>query len=600
MSARFCAVLPPYLLQHMAFKSPDARVRAMALQTLGLTENFRGQRSILSQVMPLEAEAIPGESKLTYDARGGQNLPGVLAWQEGGRATGQREVDEATEGAHRTYELLDHAFGWKSLNGRNMRMVSTARYGRNYCNPPDAPVWMADFSFRPLGEVREGDEVIGWQKIMGHRGAGISPRKVLCPATVLAVVRRRAQLVRVELESGRTLRCTPDHQWLVYRSSHRDPGPRGRNGTFRAAEAGENLVRVIDPTPRLMDRQKIWAAGYLAGIYDGEGTGERIAQYLDINPHIYARIKDVFRQLGLLCGGDFKSIWFRGDGDRGARKQSLVNFVNWGNPAKRDHYLTDAILGARWQIPDRVVSVRPDGEGDVVSMQTTSGNYVVWGYASKNCNAFWQGRQMVYGSGDNLVFNRFTAAIDVCGHELAHGVTQFTCGLEYQGQSGALNEHFSDVMGVMVDQWKNGHDVTQASWLIGKGLFTNRIKGEALRSMKAPGTAYADPNIGRDPQPDHMDRYYQGQADSGGVHVNSGIPNKAFYLAATALGGKAFQAGGAGMIWWLAHTQGGIQPWCMFEQYAQATVRKAQELGGNDSKMKDAVAQAWATVGVLR
>jgi Zn-dependent metalloprotease len=134
--------------------------------------------------------------------------------------------------------------------------------------------------------------------------------------------------------------------------------------------------------------------------------------------------------------------------------------------------------------------------------------------------------------------------------------------------------------------------------LVGKGLFTARVKGEALRSMKAPGTAYSDPSLGKDPQPDHMDRYYTGQSDSQGVHVNSGIPNRAFYLAATAIGGKVWES--AGQIWFKAWTQGGLQPWCQFEHFVAAVMRKAQELAGNQSSWVDACRNAFATVGMLR
>ncbi len=124
-------------------------------------------------------------------------------------------------------------------------------------------------------------------------------------------------------------------------------------------------------------------------------------------------------------------------------------------------------------------------------------------------NAAWTGTQMIFGDGDGTLFNRFTVAVDVMGHELTHGMTQHTAGLEYQGQSGALNEHVSDVFGAMVAQHQATPQQTaeEADWLIGKGLFAPGINGVALRSMKAPGTAYDDPRLGKDPQPDHMDGY---------------------------------------------------------------------------------------------
>ena len=120
-------------------------------------------------------------------------------------------------------------------------------------------------------------------------------------------------------------------------------------------------------------------------------------------------------------------------------------------------------------------------------------------------NAFWDGERMVFGDGDGLVFRRFTAALTVIGHELAHGVTQYSANLAYQGQSGALNESVSDVFGTLVEQYALGQSAEQASWLIGVGLFTDEVEGSALRSMKAPGTAYDDDVLGTDPQPGSME-----------------------------------------------------------------------------------------------
>ncbi len=120
-------------------------------------------------------------------------------------------------------------------------------------------------------------------------------------------------------------------------------------------------------------------------------------------------------------------------------------------------------------------------------------------------NAFWDGAQMVFGDGDGELFNRFTIALDVIGHELTHGVTEKEAGLAYFNQSGALNESISDVFGSLVKQKLLGQTADQADWLIGAGLLTSAVNGVALRSMKEPGTAYDDPVLGKDPQPGHMD-----------------------------------------------------------------------------------------------
>lgn len=209
-------------------------------------------------------------------------------------------------------------------------------------------------------------------------------------------------------------------------------------------------------------------------------------------------------------------------------------------------------------------------------------------------NAFWDGAQMVFGDGDEFIFNRFTLAIDVIGHELAHGVTEHTAGLEYHDQPGALNESISDVFGSLVKQRVLNQTADQADWLIGAGLFTASIKGVALRSMKAPGTAYDDWLVGKDPQPDHMSKYDTTTSDNGGVHINSGIPNKAFYLAATAIGGKAWEK--AGHIWYQALVDPRLTPTAQFQDFAELTVEMAGKL--YDDTTQEAVLKAWRSVGI--
>jgi Zn-dependent metalloprotease len=147
-------------------------------------------------------------------------------------------------------------------------------------------------------------------------------------------------------------------------------------------------------------------------------------------------------------------------------------------------------------------------------------------------NAFWDGTRMVFGNGDNIIFKDFTGDVDVPGHELTHGVTQYTAGLEYTDQPGALNEAFSDIFGSCVDQYAHGIDAGESNWLIGEGVMADGLYGEAIRSMAHPGTAYDNDLLGRDPQPDSMAGYVPG----GDPHVNSGIINRTFYLTAMDLG----------------------------------------------------------------
>jgi Zn-dependent metalloprotease len=151
-------------------------------------------------------------------------------------------------------------------------------------------------------------------------------------------------------------------------------------------------------------------------------------------------------------------------------------------------------------------------------------------------NAFWDGDEMTFGDGDGQIFTNFSKSLDVVAHELAHGVTQFTANLEYQGQSGALNEHFSDVFGTAITQYIDKQKANEADWCIGDEIMGPDLFGESLRSMRAPGSAYDNSLMGKDPQPDHMSNYYAGPADHHGVHINSGIPNRAFYLTAKEIG----------------------------------------------------------------
>jgi Zn-dependent metalloprotease len=212
-------------------------------------------------------------------------------------------------------------------------------------------------------------------------------------------------------------------------------------------------------------------------------------------------------------------------------------------------------------------------------------------------NAFWNGEQMVYGDGDGRLFLRFTGPGDVTGHELTHGVTQYTAGLEYFAQPGALNESMSDVFGSLVKQYKLGQTADQADWLVGAGLFGPEVdNATALRSMKEPGTAYEDDVLGKDPQPGHMDNYVNTPRDNGGVHINSGIPNKAFYLCATAIGGHAWEK--AGQIWYDTLTGGAVKKDTDFAGFAAATKDTAARLYGGSSAEATAVLEAWKGVGV--
>jgi Zn-dependent metalloprotease len=212
-------------------------------------------------------------------------------------------------------------------------------------------------------------------------------------------------------------------------------------------------------------------------------------------------------------------------------------------------------------------------------------------YGTKYDNAFWNSRSMVFGDGDDKLFTRFTKSIDVIAHELTHGVTEHTAGLNYSRQAGALNESLSDVFGSMVKQYAKKQTAAQADWLIGNDIVGPEL-APALRNMKSPGTANK-----YDDQPADMTGFVRTASDNGGVHTNSGIPNRAFTLAALAIGGNSWD--GAGKVWWAALRDPAMKPTTQFKAFATITVKQAGIVFGATSTQAAAVSDAWKTVKVL-
>ncbi len=304
------------------------------------------------------------------------------------------------------------------------------------------------------------------------------------------------------------------------------------------------------------------------------------------------------RQLNLGSGA------LLGVSPEGGRRLSVYDNQNQGRP------FLPGVLAREWEKPavaDAAVNQAYDGSNathgffldlfgrdslDDAGLELISSVHYGVGFD----NAFWDGIQMVYGDGSGRIFKvgGLTSSLDVIAHELTHGITDFTAGLIYSKQSGALNESFSDVFGALVSQRSLGQKAAEASWLIGEGILVPQL-GKALRDMRNPGTA----NTG-DRQPGHMDDYVDlpdnndPRNDNGGVHINSGIPNRAFALAATALGGYAWES--AGMIWYTALTTL-LQPHSQFTDAAQATISTAAKIFS--AKEEAAVRDAWREVGVI-
>ncbi len=199
-------------------------------------------------------------------------------------------------------------------------------------------------------------------------------------------------------------------------------------------------------------------------------------------------------------------------------------------------------------------------------------------------NAFWSGKFMCYGDGASA-FKPLAGAYDVTAHEMTHGVTQYSAALEYQGQSGALNESMSDVIGVTADA---------NNWTVGEMIVKdlNLFPTGALRDM-------ADPHNGGSSindacwQPANMNEFTNTTEDNGGVHINSGIPNHVFYLAATSIGRSD-----ASKIWYRALTVY-LTRNSQFIDARIATINAAADLYGASSNQVNAVKNAWDAVGVI-
>lgn len=210
-------------------------------------------------------------------------------------------------------------------------------------------------------------------------------------------------------------------------------------------------------------------------------------------------------------------------------------------------------------------------------------------FGKRFMNAFWDGHQLVLGDGDGRIFTSFTASPDVVGHEIGHGLVQHTADLVYKGQPGALNEHFADVLGAAVQQRVGTKG--RADWLVGNEVMGPELTGEALRSMAHPGSAYSNPLMGRDGQPGHMDDLYTGSEDNEGVHINSGIPNRMFYLVAAEVGTWV-----AVKLWYAALNA--LWPDAGFADAAAVLVERAKAMEGGPSGLPQLTRAAAKEVGL--
>ncbi len=191
-------------------------------------------------------------------------------------------------------------------------------------------------------------------------------------------------------------------------------------------------------------------------------------------------------------------------------------------------------------------------------------------YGDGYVNACWNGAALLYGNGNGQEFGRFTSSLSVTAHETGHGIQESRNSLGYLGQNGAINEHLSDVIAVVVDQWSQNQTVSEGTWLVGAEIFNpwmRSLEVRAVRDFANPGFAYDSEILGgRDPQVAHMNMLYTGSRDGGGLHINSGILNLAFFNSAIELGGYIWESGVA-HVWWQAMQ--GLSEEVKFKDFAE-------------------------------
>lgn len=269
------------------------------------------------------------------------------------------------------------------------------KFMTRYCNPPEAPIWMEDLSFKKLGEIRVGDKILGWSKEKNKR------RKIT-KSVVLEIKKRNSKIIKIIFESGREIRCTQDHYWLSCAS-------RGDGSDyFVRPKVGKTLSFVVEPTKEI-PVEKIRDAGWLSGIYDGEATGDRIAQSKKANPIVWKKIEETLKSLDLSYSISKNEDAFYLTGGF----QNKVKFLNWCRPEKSERLINKIIGKSKVRQPDKIVEIKEDGYGEVISMTTSTGNYFAWGYASKNCGAY-RGKFGIVAKGANNIAELSKLLRDVC------------------------------------------------------------------------------------------------------------------------------------------------------------------------------------------
>lgn len=295
---------------------------------------------------------------------------------------------------------------WPEREGPDeMRKARLQLTPYGFCTPQESPVLMEDLSLKPIGQVKEGDRVIGFTTdTKPIRENEVCSRRHLIPTEVKAISRSVQKVVKVTLDSGKVIRCTANHNWYTGGKN----GATGKKHLYQPAKVGRKLYRVCgDKITSLDDPDDIRAAGWLAGFFDGEGSavlghGGRsclisFTQNSESNIALCEKLETELHRFGFDYGcfhknsSDPKLKNVRMYYLRGQCMEMYQKFLHVIQPLKWRDRIASGALGAKFVSgTERVVSIEEDGEEEVFGLTTGTGNYVVWGLASSNSSQYQQ------------------------------------------------------------------------------------------------------------------------------------------------------------------------------------------------------------------
>lgn len=255
-------------------------------------------------------------------------------------------------------------------------------YKHMFCLHPDTPVFMGDYSFKRIGDIQVGDDVIGTERKKG-KNAKTQERDFLARTKVTQTHKRIADLFEITLESGKKLICTDDHRWGYYNGS--------KELKYGPPKIGRRLKKILDMPgnpPDGLDFER----GWLAGMWDGEGSFDVITQSVVHNELVCHRIEELLNKIGFKFSiTHYSSKTWKNSTQRvftlnGGRNE-YIKMLNWLNPVKRITKRTDKrMLSARYGSPDTIIDIKKIGPGEVVCITTGASNFIADGYLSHNCD----------------------------------------------------------------------------------------------------------------------------------------------------------------------------------------------------------------------